>query len=266
MRFLDIHGGARHALSLRATVVLLLFFSVLFGCGKKGPVMPLKQPLPAAPERFAVAQKGDRFLLAWDIPRYNQQGTALTDLEGFKIYKMTYDPVRDCPECRDTSILLRQVSLEYLQEVHRSGDRLYLWDADLEPGFGYQYKVVPYNRSGRDGAPVQERRLFLSSPLPPQKFAATGHDRLVRLRWEAVVDERQGVEPLGYRVYRWQTGTPLFLKPITLEFLGETSYEDFDLKNGQTYFYAVSTVVRIQGNVVESALSQTVEAVPREGQ
>jgi predicted small lipoprotein YifL len=246
----------------RGAALLLALSLTLAGCGHKGPVRPLELKLPVAPAELTVVQKGARFLLAWTLPSSNQNDTPLTDLQGFHIYRMRYDPAKDCPECRDTSILLQTLDLDYLQGAFRSGERLFLWDSGLEPGFGYQYRVVPYNRAGREGLGALLRRPFHNPPPPPQSLSATGLDRLVRLTWESVPVKDDGVEFLGYNLYRGKAGEPLQPTPLTRATLTETSYDDFGLENGTSYLYGVRTVVRILGQMIESSLSQTVEATP----
>ena len=242
--------------------ILLIILLLLAGCGRKGPVQPLRQPLPAAPEALMVQQLGMRFLVAWNLPRSNQDGSPLTDLEGFRVFKMRYDLAQDCPECRDTSVLLLEVDTEYLREVRRVGDRLFLWDDEVEAGFGYQYSVVPHNRKGRDGEAVRLRVPFVQPPAAPAGLAAESRDRLVRLRWQAVA---AGEDLLGYNLYRRKADEPFPLAPQNREVLSETAFEDFDVENGQNYVYAVRTVVRSLGERVESTLSGPAQATPQAG-
>ena len=255
--------GARHAVPLHLAFLLLLVLSA--GCGKKGPVQPLKQPLPAAPKELALRQLGMQLVLAWDIPKVNQNGTPLTDLKGFKVYKMRYDLGEDCPECRDTSVLLAEIDLDYLQDVIRRGDRLYFWDTELKTDFGYKYTVTPYNRRNREGAPAQVRRPMLTPPLPPDGLTATAHDRLVRLTWEPVLKDRQGEGWLGYNLYRRMPDEAFPPRPLNREPLVNNAFEDFTVQNGTIYVYAVRTVVSIMDHPVESLLSNIAEAIPREG-
>lgn len=260
MKHRSIHAagiGRRSALRL---LVLLFAASLLAGCGLKGPVRPLEQKLPAAPQGLRVQQRGLRMLLSWAPPTRNQDGSPLKDLQGYRVYKMEYDPTEDCPECRDTSVLLLEVDLEYLRQARRVNGRLYLWDNDLEAGRGYQYRVVAYTRKGREGAPTQLRRPFFLAPAQPSNLVTTSHDRLVRLSWSPVE------AAVGYNVYRRQPDQPFGPEPINSELLSETGFDDFHLENGRTYIYAVRSVVERLDLRVESPLSASVEAVPRAGQ
>lgn len=249
----------------RPVLPILLLLLLLPGCGKKGPVRPLSQPLPAAPGKLAVRQLGMRFLLAWDLPQTNQNDTPLTDLEGFRIYKMQYDLAEDCPDCRDTSVLLDEVDLDYPENARRSGDRVFFWDAELRPGSGYQYRVVPLTRRKREGAPTQVRLPFSVPPLAPARAQGSGHDRLVRLSWEPADGARQAGEWLGYNLYRRLPDEPFPTRPLNKAPLAEPAYQDYQVENGRTYLYAVRSVARLFGEPVESPLSTAVEVVPREG-
>ncbi len=257
----------RHA-PVRTAVLILLVPALLLlsGCGKKGPVRPLRQPLPSAVEKLTVRQLGLQLVIAWDIPKTNQDGSPLTNLQGFRIFKMKYDLTEDCPECRDTSVLMQQIDIEYLQQAERLGNRIFIRDAELTPDAGYQYRVVPFNSKGRDGLPARERVPFLTPPPPPRQLRASGHDRLVRLDWQPVNALRQGVELIGYRLYRRFPDEPFGPLPINGEPAAGISFEDFAVENGQDYVYTIRSVVRILDREVESPPSEAAQARPRAGQ
>ncbi|HKL48907.1 MAG TPA: fibronectin type III domain-containing protein [Desulfuromonadales bacterium] len=244
---------------------LFLMFGLLTGCGMKGPVQPLQKPLPAAPPEIALAQKGDRLLLSWHIPEKNQDGSALTDLARFRIYRMEYDPADECPECRDTSTLRREVDLEYLLDVTRRGSRLYFWDEAVKTGRGYIYRIAPVTEKGREGASAVARRPVVAPPRPPSELAAQGLDKLVRLNWDESPVSAAEVEILGYNVYRAIGDRPFVGSPLNSKILVRPEYEDFGLENGQTYRYAVRTVASKENATVESAFSEIVKVVPRAG-
>jgi hypothetical protein len=266
MRRFPIPSPFLSAWPLKTVVLLLTLCLALAACGRKGPVRPLLKPLPAAPEKFTIAQKGDLFLLGWGIPKKNEDGSPLTDLQGFRVYRLKYDPARDCPECLETAELWRQVDLDYLQEARRIGYRLYLPDADLQGGSGYRYRVVPFTRSGFEGMPATDQRVYLIPPPAPQGLATTALDHLVRLHWEAVDEKRPGVALQGYNVYRHTPDQAFYAPaPVNLIVLKEPNFEDFGVENGKTYSYAVRAVVLSGGLTVESDLSPEAEAKPEAG-
>jgi hypothetical protein len=243
-------------------LVLLLMFGLLAGCGRRGPVRPVRQPLPAAPEQLVLRQQGTQMLLSWSMPQRNQDGTELTDLAGFKVMRMDYDPTEDCPDCRDTSILLRQIELEYLRDVQSVDGRFYLADPDLEEGRGYQYRIIPYNRWGQDGTPVSGREVFSIIPPAPENVQAETTDGVLTLTWRAPQDMGSDMQLLGYNVYRRRPGRPFAVAPLNRQPLSATLFEDHSFKSGNTYLYAVRAVVLLHHRGVESRLSKAVVATP----
>ncbi len=246
-------------------LLLALLVLSLAACGKKGPVRPLLQALPGAPRDLAVQQQGTRFLIAFSVPAQNQDGSPLTDLQGFQIYKMKYDPSRDCPECRDTSVLLQSVDLDYLRDVRRDGDRLELWDRDLEAGFGYQYRVDAVNRKGSVGLPAVVKRPYYPPPPAPTGLQATPHDQMAHLQWRPLPAAVPTGKLLGYNLYRRHPGSFFPALPVNHAPVKETLYEDFGLENGLTYDYALRSVVEVSGVQVESPLSEPVTVEPQGG-
>ncbi len=107
-------------------------------------------------------------------------------------------------------------------------------------------------------------RVFHAPPPAPENLRATAHDRLVRLAWEPVADPPG--ELLGYTVYRRGAAERFPVAPLTPQPVVAAEYQDFGPENERLYVYAVRAVVRIEGVLVESALSTEVEAVPRAGQ
>lgn len=237
----------------------------LWGCGFKAPPQPLRQALPEAPANLAVRQLGGRMLIAWNLPSRNQDGSPAKDLAGFNIYRMSYDLQDECPDCRDTSVLLRRIDLDFLNEALRSGERLFWFDSGLEPETGYQYRVTPLTVEGYEGAPSQLRRPFLVPPLPPAALTASGHDRLVRLEWSPVEEVPGGQALLGYNLYRRSGDAPYLPLPLNREVLTETGYDDFQVENGQGYDYLVRTIVRGARGSLESEASVPVSVTPEAG-
>jgi predicted small lipoprotein YifL len=252
--------------AFRPTGILLLTLVLLLaGCGRKGPVRPALLPLPAAPENLTLQQRGDSLLLAWDIPQRNQDGSALTNLQGFRVLRMRFDAGKDCPECRDTSIPLRELDLEYLRQATRIGNRLFLRDSDLLPDFGYRYRIVPFTRAGHEGATATIQGSYLTPPPAPTGLVASGLDRMARLQWQGTPDERPEAVQVGYRVYRRLDEQPFPPQPVNRQPVIEPVFDDFGLENGRLYHYSVTSVVRIGEQTVESALSESAAAIPEEG-
>lgn len=246
-------------------IALLTVLGLCAGCGNKGPVRPQSQPLPAAPEQLILRQQGTQMLLSWLMPQRNQDGTELTDLAGFKVMRMEFDPDEDCPDCRDTSILLRQVELDYLRDVQRMDGLFFLADPDLEEGRGYQYRIIPYNRWGQDGTPIKERQLLSVVPPAPETVQSKTGDGVLILTWQPPQALATDMQLLGYNIYRRRPGRPFAIAPLNPQPVTETRFEDHVFDSGNTYLYAVRAVVRHQQREVESRLSKAVVATPWTG-
>lgn len=249
---------------MRRFMMLLLLLLPLAGCGTVGPVKPLLKALPQAVDNVRLQQKGTALLLSWDIPSHNQDGSVIDDLSGFAVYKSDYDLARDCPECRPPKKLLRKIDLAYYRSTNRGSQRIYLWDSAVEEETGYRYKIVPYTKDGNEGAAALVYRPCFTPPPPPVELKVRALDRQVDLHWQAAVEERQGVELLGYNVYRRHGKGYFAAQPVNKKPLAATSYEDLGLDNDSEYSYAVRTVIAIGEQRLESVLSGEVSARPRQ--
>ncbi|HBT82219.1 MAG TPA: hypothetical protein DEB35_01890 [Desulfuromonas sp.] len=244
---------------------LLLLFALLLclpACGRKGAVRPLLKPLPGPPPGFTVRQDGARLLLSWDLPKTNLDGSPLTDLQGFRLYRIEFEPGRDCPECRDPDQPRADIDIDFLRGVVRQGDRFYLWDEAVRGGSGYRYRLKGMTRQGREGDGAQVSRIINLAPSPPRAPVAVALDRLVRLSWSAPESTPVGGRPLGYNIYRWVDGEPLPYLPLNSDLVTTEGFEDFGLINGTNYHYVVRTVVQFGADVVESSASEAVAATP----
>lgn len=253
-----------HRLQTCLLLAVLVVMALGAGCGRKGPVRPQRQPLPAAPDHLELRQQGDGMLLSWSMPRLNQDGTELTDLAGFKIMRMEFEPNQDCPDCRDTSILLRQIELAYLRDVQQSDGRFFMADTGLQQGRGYQYRVIPYNLWGQDGTPAEARQVVTFLPPAPQQVAAETADGVLTLTWQAPALPA-GLELVGYNVYRRRPGRPFAIAPLNPHPLAEPRFEDRLFKSGSTYLYAVRAIVKQDSQEIESLLSKAEVATPWAG-
>lgn len=243
----------------------LLLTALLAGCGKKGPVRPLELPLPAAPTNVSLQQRGESLRLSWEAPTANQNGTPLTDLQGFRLFRLPFVPGQECPECRDLSVLLTEIDLDYPQGIMREGNRLTYVDDFVQAETGYRYRIVPFTEAGREGAPTTLSGIVYPVPPAPGGLTAEGLDRLVRLQWEApVLDSNQG-QVVGYRLYRHADPAQVAASPLNRQPLTEPRFEDFGRDNGTPLTYAVSLIVRQQATEVESALSEKVTVTPESG-
>lgn len=246
-----IQRTSSHGSRLLALIMLV----TLTACGNVGPVQPLLKTLPKGAEAVTLEQKGSALLLSWDIPTQNQDGTALTNLAGFAIYKSDYDLAKGCPECRPPQNLYRKIDLAYFRSNNRNSKKIYLWDNAVEEEMGYRYKIVPYTSDDLSGASTLIHRPCFTPPDATSNLDATGLDRQIRLSWTPASETRQGVQLIGYNVYRrsgdnYFGATPLNATPVTSH-----SYEDLKVKNDLLYHYALRSVIAIGEQTLESSFS-----------
>lgn len=99
---------------------------------------------------------------------------------------------------------------------------------------------------------------------PPEEVVTEAGDMTVHLEWEANTD----VDMVGYNIYRRQEQEEeteqeqeeeTEQEQLNSEVLTENSYQDEELENGVTYYYAITVVDR---STHESAKSQEVSVVP----
>ncbi|MEZ4484587.1 MAG: hypothetical protein R2864_08315 [Syntrophotaleaceae bacterium] len=122
----------------------------------------------------------------------------------------------------------------------------------------------PFNRWGQDGPAIEQRQVLATPPpAPAGLLAEVGNGRL-QLSWHAPALS-EGMELLGYHIYRRRPGHAFAAAPRNSEILGEPRFEDNDFEPGRTYVYAVRTLVRQNGEVRESTLSDTLVITPRSG-
>jgi predicted small lipoprotein YifL len=246
---------------LRSVTLTLALLFLLVGCGTKGPVRPLAQPFPAAPAEMTLHQQGDGLLLNWSLPHSNQDGSELTDLAGFRVYRQSFDPTEDCPDCRDNAPLWKLVELDYLGHTQRRNGRLFLLDNGLEPGLGYSYKVVPFNRWGQDGKSIERRQTLAVPPPAPAAPKAERQNSGLLLSWQAA-ELPEGMELLGYQVYRRRPGRAFGAAPRNAELLSQPRFADSGFETDRCYVYAIRTVARQTDQVLESTLSETLVITP----
>jgi hypothetical protein len=246
------HRASRIALLMTISLVLV---STLAACGKKAPVQPRLASLPAAPAELQIAQQGEEFLLAWALPERNQDGTAVDDLIGFHVYRMTYDAAEGCPTCRDPEELVAAIQLTRPEPAVRFGRHLYWRDIAPAPGTGHAYLVVPVTTGGHEGASAGAYRIWLQPPPAPTALRAEAGDRQVRLSWSPPATLPQGQILLGYNLYRRQAAGGYAPMALNAEPLREPRLIDFVGEAGRDAGYRVTSLVRSGDLLLESAPS-----------
>lgn len=177
--------------------------------------------------------------LSWDRPLHDNGYQII----GYRIYRGATP---------DTLVLLDEVG-----DVHEYSDL---------SAFGgtYYYRVAAVNVVGvgarSDPAEVSvEATVF--APNAPEDFDLDAGNGTVTLTWDPP-DDDGGTPVLNYRIYRGTSPESMaLLNIITLESGDQVTYVDFEVVNGQTYYYKVTAV----NAVGEGAATELVDVTPSEG-
>ncbi len=247
---------ARRVACLASLALMLLL--ALSACGKKGPVRPLLGSLPAAPQQPLIHQRGENFIVAWDIPTKNQDGTEADDIGAFHIYRSEYAIIDGCATCREPTERVAKVDLKY-PITQRISQRIYWQDPEVRAGRGYRYRIVPVIIGGREGADVTVQRDWMTPPPPPQQLRAQADQGRVILDWRPPAEMPDGAVLLGYNLYRRSGDRPFPIVPLNAHPLENRQIVDRALEPGRVYQYRLSTLVQLGQRELESAPSETVQ-------
>lgn len=127
-------------------VALLIFVA---SCGVKGPPLPPEFVVPEKIKDLKVKMVEGGVILRWTIPDKNTDGTELTDLSGFKVFRKDVpDEEIDCPPCTQKFEEIFDFTLAVPGKAKVEKDRIYIEDLSLLPNISYTYVVVSYNTAG----------------------------------------------------------------------------------------------------------------------
>lgn len=250
----------------RLALLAIISFTLITtsGCGKKGPVRPKLDTIPESASELTLQQQGGLFVLGWTIPAQNQDGSKVEDLVGFRIKRLDYDGATGCPTCRDPQVDVAELELNNPQPAQRIGNRVYWRDLDIRPGSGYRYAVVPLTVGGGEGPVATIHLAVQQPPASPTNLQVEAGDRQVQLQWTAPV-LAEGVELVGYNLYRRQAKRSFSIVPVNPTPLKTTSLLDRGLDNGRAYEYRVSALVQTGEQLLESMATPGALITPQAG-
>ncbi len=263
-----ILNGSRFLALRTSRLALLIVISLLLltmtACGKKGPVRPKLATLPVAPLEVTLQQQGNLFVLSWDIPTVNEDGGPAEDLTGFRIKRLSYDVVEGCPTCRDPQEEIAEIDLQYPSPAQRIGKKLYWRDLDIRINNGYRYAIVPITLGRQEGRFATAHLAAQQPPPAPTALQVEAGDTQIQVQWVAPASS-EGMELVGYNLYRRQAKRPFPIVPVNAKPLEATKLLDRGLDNGRAYEYRVSALVRIGDQLVESMTGPGALVTPQEG-
>lgn len=245
---------------MKKIIYILLAALLLTACGKKGALIPPEALVPAAVANLQVQQQGGDFRVSWSAPTKEQGGRPLRDLAGFRLLRRQLLPGEtDCAACPDAWQLLTAVDLDLPVGVQRSGALYIYLDRGIKPTSSSQYRLLATSRSGGVSRPATSALKKVHPPPLPPLLTATSTPATVRL--ELASGGEQTPALIGFNIYRRLAGKespPLPLNPAPV---AGPVWDDQRLEYGSAYRYAATTLVRIDGDTVESPPSAEVEVV-----
>ncbi len=255
-------AGAWVAISL--IFLLSLFFG---GCGiKAAPVAP-DSAIPAPVSDLNAWVRDGKILLHWKVPDRNIDGSRLTDLSGFKVFRQAHPlagpPCESCPLAFE---LAAEIDMDFPRAARVEKGAVLWQETGTRPQNEYIYFVQVYNRY-RSASPESNRvKIFWDDPpAAPGKVNLRKEDRALEINWEPVsllIDGRQMVDFRGFNIYRRSEGENFSLSPLNAEPVPERRYWDGQVELGTRYSYVVRAVRNFHGTLIEGPSSEWVQGVP----
>ena len=222
------------------------------------PFDTLAPQAPSAVSALAgdiTGEPGDEYVtISWTPPSANADGSALTDLAGFNVYRSVVPGQPPSTPQND------------LDSVDNDGDGLidgndikgdlipatatqYVDNTSITSGTTYYYTVTAQDQAGNE-SPLSDlvsaipRNADDATPMPPDNVIAAPGDSRVILSWSAPLvntDESVLTDLQGYNVYRSVT-TGGNYSLINSSIVTQTTYTDSTVTNGTTYYYVVTAL------------------------
>jgi hypothetical protein len=227
------------------------------GCGYKTEPVPPDSIVPKAIEdlRYSVSEKG--VSLTWTFPKETIRGTDLTDIATFDVYRAVV-PMKDyCPTCPIPFSEAVQVPGGVVDpESTRQGT---YETALLRSGHKYFFKVNA--RTSWWAASPDSNVVSFVWHIPakgPEGVTAKGADSSAIVSWQPVTQLMDGEEvsyPMLYQVQRSKDNAGFV---SVGDANSATQFVDKGLKNGETYYYKVQSILMVEENPVGGGLSDAV--------
>jgi fibronectin type 3 domain-containing protein len=216
---------------------ILIVSSFLAACGYKTNPRPATATIPGEITWTDARAYSDRVALRWQLPLANVDGSRLTDISGFKVYRAEQKTGEECENCEEKKTMHANVDYQNPTNAVIANGEVTYTDKDVTPGNTYFYSVSAYNLRGRDGKLSENMTVQLDEPPPaPEGLRAMTEAGAVTLEWTSGT---QGSGIKGYRVYRGTTSNTGEMKPVGETKVPETSFVDKDVEKEKNYYYVV---------------------------
>jgi hypothetical protein len=260
-----------HPRSLAARMLLgsALLVAGLLGCGRRGAPVPPQPAAPAAVGALHADLLESAILLTWDRPTRNEDGSPLTDLLEFRLFRAVGPTAPREARGRPTFSLLATVRADQPENAVVRDDQYAFRDeggsAGFTPGLRYSYRLQAVNHRGVVGAQSADVSVeFTLAPPPPVGLVAVAGDRVVNLTWKPPAGPVPpgAPSPQGYNISRGLQPGVYGSQPINAGPVVETQFRDTAVENETTYYYVVRSAGGERPPWRESANSNEVSATP----
>jgi hypothetical protein len=212
-------------LERKTTILLFLILGIaLWGCGKKAPPVALESTVPEPVSDLRAWAKDDGLFLTWGFPSRNMDGTRLTDLQGFRVFRQSRPwGSSSCPDCPSKLEPVEEIDLKYLRGARLEGQRVWWQDNTVQLQNEHTYVVVAHNKYKTPS--LDSNRIKISWDQPPaaaQNAGVKSEDRNLEISWDFIPRLRSGEELAdlaGFNIYRRGEGEAFGFFPLNSELL-----------------------------------------------
>ncbi len=238
--------------------LFLMTLNCLCSCGYKTNPRPTTVRAPAPTKLITARAFPDDIKLNWNVPASNSDGSRLTDLSGFKIYRGSRGVDEDCENCQDKRKLLANIDFQSPSNAEIKNDEVIFQDKNVTPGNVYSYAVVAYNLRGRESGIGAAVEVYYETPPPaPTDLVARPEAGHIRLEWKAPADSKID----RYQIFRGTQDEAAKMKSIGTAAHREPWFVDKGVEKDSKYFYTVRSVKSNRGTPFESNASNVAGAV-----
>ncbi|MGC8602418.1 MAG: fibronectin type III domain-containing protein [Desulfomonilaceae bacterium] len=237
--------------------IFLIALSALCSCGYKTKPRPTTVRVPAQIKIINATGFPNDITLSWNAPALNADGSKLTDLSGFKVYRGSRGVDEDCQNCQDKRQLYANIDFQSPTNAVIKNNEVTFQDKDVAPGKVYSYSVTAFNLKGRESGARNAIEVFYeTTPTAPTNLTAKPEAGHIRLEWTAPSDEKID----RFRILRGSDNDIAKMKSIGTAPQRELWYVDKNVEKGDKFFYAVRSVKSHKGTPFESNTSNIAEA------
>ncbi|MGC8659149.1 MAG: fibronectin type III domain-containing protein [Desulfomonilaceae bacterium] len=239
-------------------MIFLMVSGIFCSCGYKTNPRPTAARVPAEIRIITARGYPNDITLNWKVPQSNSDGSKLTDLSGFKVYRGSRGLDEDCENCQEKRQLHANIDFQFPSNATIKDNEVTFRDKDVSLGKVYTYAVSAYNMRGHEGRIGGAVEVFYEAPPDaPTNLTAKPEAGHIRLEWTAPADGKID----RYEILRGDGKDVAKMKTIGTALPGEPWFVDKNVEKNSTYFYAVRSVKSYKGTPIESNTSNIAEAL-----